>query len=179
MRLVERFTIIVFSIIMIIFAGFTILVSTGLIDVAIFEDIFYILSENIVPTICICILLILWSIANMFIKSDNKYENVNGVLMENENGSLFITKESISNLVDSVLKSNSEIKDSTVKVDLDENKDVIINVASVVKDTTAIKEISAKLQENIKLAIKRATDLEVREVNIRVKNIDHEKKSVS
>lgn len=179
MRLVERFTIIVFSIIMIIFAGFTILVSTGLIDVAIFEDIFYILSENIVPTICICILLILWSIANMFIKSDNKYENVNGVLMENENGSLFITKESISNLVDSVLKSNSEIKDSTVKVDLDENKDVIINVASVVKDTTVIKEISAKLQENIKLAIKRATDLEVREVNIRVKNIDHEKKSVS
>lgn len=174
MRLLERFSIIVFSIIIIVLSGFTILVGTDLISVDIFDDIFDVLSENIVTTICVCILFILWSILNIVFKSDKNYENINGVLLENENGSLLITKESISNLVDSVLKNNGEIRDSSVKIDFDANKDVIVNVVAVVKDTTIIKEVSAKIQENIKLTIKKATDLEVRQVNIKVKNVDQE-----
>ena len=75
MRIVERFSIIVFSVVVLILSGFTILVSTELINVDIFEDIFRVLNENIVATVCICILLCLWSIANIFFKSDSKNEN--------------------------------------------------------------------------------------------------------
>ena len=114
MRLVERFSIIVFSIIVLILSGFTILVSTNLIDVDIFNDIFELLSENIIATICVCIIFILWSIANIFFKSDANNENANGVLLENENGSLLITKDYISNLVESVLKNNSDVKEENV-----------------------------------------------------------------
>ena len=175
MRLVERFSIIVFSIIVMILAGITILVSSELISIDIFENIFDILSSNIGLTICIGILFILWSIANIFFKSDSKYENSNGILLENENGSLLITKDSISNLVESVLRKTDDIKEQNVKIDFDSNKDVIINVSAVVKDTI-IKDISTKIQENVKMTIKKATDLEVKEVNIKVKNVDQEKK---
>ena len=176
MRLVERFSIIVFSIIVMILAGITILVSSELISIDIFENIFDILSSNIGLTICIGILFILWSIANIFFKSDSKYENSKGILLENENGSLLITKDSISNLVESVLRKTDDIKEQNVKIDFDSNKDVIINVSAVVKDTTIIKDISTKIQENVKMTIKKATDLEVKEVNIKVKNVDQEKK---
>ncbi len=175
MRFVERFSIIVFSIIVLILSGFTILVSTDLINVDIFTDIFDWLNENVVATVCVCVLLCLWSIANMFFKSDSKSENANGVLMENENGSLLITKESISNLVESVLKKNQDINDSNVKIEFDENRDVIINVIMTVKDNIVIKNTSSKLQESIKLTIKKATDLDVTSVNIKVKNVEQEK----
>jgi len=175
MRFVERFSIIVFSIIVLILSGFTILVSTDLINVDIFTDIFDWLNENVVATVCICVLLCLWSIANMFFKSDSRSENANGVLMENENGSLLITKESISNLVESVLKKNQDINDSSVKIEFDENRDVIINIIMTVKDNIVIKNISSKLQESIKLTIKKATDLDVTSVNIKIKNVEQEK----
>lgn len=175
MRIVERFSIIVFSVVVLILSGFTILVSTELINVDIFEDVFRVLNENIVATVCICILLCLWSIANIFFKSDSKNENSNGVLMENENGSLLITKESISNLVESVLKKSQDIKESSVKIEFDLNRDLIINIIATVKDNVVIKNISSKLQENIKLTIKKATDLDVSSVNIKIKNVEQEK----
>ena len=179
MRLVERFSIIVFSIIVLILSGFTILVSTNLIDVDIFNDIFELLSENIIATICVCIIFILWSIANIFFKSDANNENANGVLLENENGSLLITKDSISNLVESVLKNNSDVKEENVKIDFDSNRDVIINLVISIKDNAVIKNTSSKLQESIKLLIKKATDLDVKEINIKIKGVEQEKKNQS
>ncbi len=177
MRLVERFSMIVFSVIVLILSGFTILVSTDIVSIDFLESIVDVLSENIVLTVCICIIFVLWSIANIFFRSDSKGEKSNGVLLENANGSLLITKDSISNLVESVLKKNQDIKESSVKIEIDENKDVIINIIAVIKDNVVIKDTSSKLQENIKLAIKKATDLDVTNVNIKIKSVEQEKKT--
>ena len=173
MRLVERFSIIVFSGLVLILSCFTMFVSTNLISVSVFEDLFEVLSI----TICVCVLLSLWSIANVFLKSDSRKENVNGILLENENGSLLITKDSISNLVESVLKKNSDVKQESVKIEFTTNKDIIINIVVSVKDSIVMKETSAKLQENIKMIIKKATDLDVKEINIKIKGIEQEKKT--
>ena len=172
MRMMERFSIIVFSIIVLILSAFTILVSIEIVSIDVFENIIEVLNENVVLT---SILLCLWSIANIFLKSDSKSENSNGVLMENENGSLLITKESISNLVESVIKKNQEIKDSNVKIEFDSNRDVVINVIAVLKENVVIKNTSSKLQENIKLTVKKTTDLDVSSVNIKIKNVEQEK----
>lgn len=177
MRLVERFSIIVFSIIVLVLSGFTILVSTSLVNVDVLEDVFEVLSHNVILTVCICVLLALWSIANMFFKSDSKNENPNGVLLENENGSLLITKDSISNLVESALKKASDVKQENVKIDFDTDRNILINLVISVKDSTVMKETSAKLQENIKMTVKRATDLDVRQINIKIKGIEQEKKA--
>ena len=97
--------------------------------------------------------------------------------MENANGSLLITKDSISNLVESVLRKNQDIKEANVKIEIDENKDVIINIIVVIKDNIVIKDTSARLQESIKMAIKKATDLDVSNVNIKIKSVEQEKKT--
>ena len=143
--------------------------------VDIFDDMFSFFNENIIATICICLLLALWSIANIFFKSDSNSEISNGVLLENENGSLLITKDSICNLVDSVLKKNTDIKDSNVKIEFDQNKDIMINIVAVIKDNVVIKDTSSRLQENIKLTVKKATDLDVSNINIKIKNVEQEK----
>ena len=175
MRAVERFSIIVFSIIVLILSGLTILISCDIVSVDIFDDMFSFFNENIIATICICLLLALWSIANILFKSDSNSEISNGVLLENENGSLLITKDSICNLVDSVLKKNTDIKDSNVKIEFDQNKDIMINIVAVIKDNVVIKDTSSRLQENIKLTVKKATDLDVSNINIKIKNVEQEK----
>lgn len=177
MKLVERFSIIVFSVLVFIVSGFIVLVSTDLVGMDVVENIFNFLSDNIVSTVCIGLIMILWSIANIFFKDNSSKENSNGILLENENGSLLITKESISNLVESELRNTEEIKDYNVKIEFDSKRDLIINVVMTVKDQAVIKEISAKVQENIKLTIKRATDLEVNQINIKIKNVEQEKKA--
>lgn len=176
MRLVERFSIIVFSIMIFILSVLTILVSADIVSSDIFIDMFSKFNENIVLTICICLLLALWSVANIFFKSDSDNEITNGVLLENENGSLLITRDSICNLVDSVLKKNQDIKDSNVKIEFDENRDIVINIVATIRDNAVIKDTSSKLQESIKLTVKRATDLDVSNVNIKIKNVEQEKK---
>lgn len=176
MRLVERFSIIVFSILILVLSIFTMFVSVDIVNVDVFEDIFGYLSANMVYTICICVLLAFWSIANIFFKSDSKNQNTNGVLLKNENGSLLITRESISNLVGAVLKKSTDIKEESIKIDFDNERNIVINLVISVKDSTIIKDVSAKIQENIKLTIKKATDLEVKEINIKVKGVEQEKK---
>lgn len=177
MRLVERFSIIVFSIIVFILSIFTVLVSCNIVSIDVITNIVSKFNDNIVLTICVCLLLALWSIANIFFKSDSQAEMTNGILLENGNGSLLITKESISNLVDSVLKKNQDVKDANVKIEFDTNRDLVINIVATIKDNAVIKDTSSKLQEDIKFAVKRTTDLEVSNVNIKVKNVEQEKKA--
>ncbi|MCI8290712.1 MAG: alkaline shock response membrane anchor protein AmaP [Clostridia bacterium] len=176
MRFIERFSIIVFSILILVFSIFTMFVTCDIVNVSIFEDIFEYLSENMVYTICISVVLSLWSIANIFVKSDSKNSNTNGILLENENGSLLITKDSISNLVGAVLKKSTDVKEESIKIDFDNNKNIVINIVISVKDSTIIKDTSAKLQESIKMIVKKATDLEVKEINIKIKGVEQEKK---
>ena len=59
MRMMERFSIIVFSIIVLILSAFTILVSIEIVSIDVFENIIEVLNENVVLTICISILLII------------------------------------------------------------------------------------------------------------------------
>ena len=59
-------------------------------------------------------------------------------------------------------------KDNTVQVYVNLN----------VKENAVIKELSTNLQTKIKETIKKTSDLEVKEVNIKVKNIEPEKEIV-
>lgn len=174
MKLFERFSMVVFSALVLVLSIFTMLVSVDIISVGVFDDIFGFLSAHMAYTVCTCVVLSLWGIANVVLR-DAKSENTNGVLLKNENGSLLITKDSISNLVGAVLKKSTDVKEESVKIDFDNDRDIIINLIVSVKDSTIIKDTSAKLQEDIKLIVKKATDLEIKEINIKIKGVEQEK----
>ena len=54
---------------------------------------------------------------------------------------------------------------------LDKDRNLIVYVTAVVSKDVMIKDISNELQRRIKDAMKRTADLDVKEVNIRIKNI--------
>ena len=62
-------------------------------------------------------------------------------------------------------------------MDKDNNLTVYVNL--VVRENAVIKELSTNLQNKIKDTIKKASDLEVKEVNIKVKNIEPVKENTT
>ena len=109
---------------------------------------------------------------------DEKEEYKNGILLENSNGKLLITKETIENLVNAVVKGFDSAEDVSTKIELDQENNLKVFVNLSVKENAVIKELSTNLQNKIKEAIKKSSDLEVKEVNIKVKNIEPAKVNV-
>ena len=93
-------------------------------------------------------------------------------MLENSNGKLLITRETIENLVNGVVKGFDSAEDVTTKIELDKENNLNVFVNLTVKENAVIKELSTNLQNKIKDTIKKASDLEVKEVNIKVKNIE-------
>ena len=122
----------------------------------------------------------LLAIKCIFFESGSKDEiqYKNGILLENSDGKLLITKETLENLIISVVKGFESAEDVVTKVELDKENNVIVFVNLSVKENAIIKELSTNLQSRIKSTIKRATDLEVKQVNIKIKDIEPVKKAV-
>ena len=58
---------------------------------------------------------------------------------------------------------------------MDKDRNLIVYVTAVVSKDVMIKDISNELQRRIKDAMKRTADLDVKEVNIKIKNITSKK----
>lgn len=103
-------------------------------------------------------------------KQDVDYKN--GILLENSDGKLLITKDTLENLVNGVAKGFEGAENITTRVELDKENNVIVFVNLNVKENASIKDLSTNLQTKIKTTIKNTSDLEVKEVNIKVKDIE-------
>ena len=82
-----------------------------------------------------------------------------------------ISKETLENLVNSVALNFQSTEDVLTRVELDKENNVKVYINLVVSQDVIIKDLSANLQTKIKEKIKKATDLEVKEVNITVKKV--------
>ena len=102
-------------------------------------------------------------------KQDTMLEK--GVLLENENGKLLISRETIQNLVNGVIKKCKSAEEVTTKVILSKENKVDIEVTMYVLQDAIIKDLSNNLQIQIKETIKKSLDLDVRQVNIKIKNV--------
>ena len=128
-------------------------------------------SSNVILGISIvCILLALKTI--FFSSFSDKNDKVNqGVLLENENGKLMISKETLENLVNSVAIGFGGTEEVNTRIELDNDNNVKVYANLIVSTDAVIKNLSSNLQKKIKEKVKNATDLEVKEVNIKIKNV--------
>lgn len=177
MKTIEKITLVLFSTIMLIISIILCLSIFGWIDVEFLGDIINNAISNTVTSnilLVLSIIFILLSIRCIFFDSSakEKEEYKNGILLENSNGKLLITKETIENLVNAVVKGFDSAEEVTTKIELDKDNNVRVFVNLVVKENAVIKELSTNLQNKIKDTIKKSSDLEVKEVNIKVKNIE-------
>ena len=115
----------------------------------------------------------LFAIICIFVDSSNEKskKTERDVLMKNNNGQLIISRTTIENLVNAVINDFSGVKESMTRIQLDEQNNVIVLVNLIVTKDVVIKELTLNLQNKIKEEIKKTSDLEVKEVNVRIKNV--------
>lgn len=181
MKILERIALILFSIIMLFVSIVSCLVIFNIMELkTIFNFLEDIIENQTVTRVILgfAIVSILLAIKSLFFPSKikKKQEIKTGVLLENKDGRLLISRDTIENLVNSVVKSFTDAVDVQTKVHLDADNNITVFVSLLVKEEAIIKELSANIQNKIKETVKRSTDLDVNQININIKNIENQTK---
>ncbi len=183
MKLIEKTTLVLFSTIMLVISVIFCLLIFGWLDIDLAGKIVQGILNNEVSSniiLGLSIIFILLAIRCIFFDSSSKKqeEMKNGVLLKNADGQLFITKQTIENLVNNIVKGFDSAEEIQTSVELDKDSRVSVLVNITVGENAVIKELSTNLQTKIKEVVKKSTDLEVKEVNIKVKNVESAKQNV-
>lgn len=179
MKTLDKIGLIVFSNLILILSVIICLLIFGWLDV---ESVYFIiklaLNDQITTNIflVLSVIFILLAIKCIFFTSEDKKINgiKDGILLKNDDGELVISKTTLEELVNKVVKGFDSAQDVTSRIILDEEKNLIVYVTLSVKENAVIKELSTNLQTKIKTAIKKTSDLEVKEVNISIKELQKE-----
>lgn len=181
MKILEQIAFTVFSVIILILCLALCLILFNWIEISnIYAIIQYLKSTQTITNISlgISIVLMLLAVKAIFFPSyaKEKEQKSEGILLENETGKLLISIETIENLVKGVVVGFPNVKNVNCKVKLDKSvNNVIIDLNLVVASETVIKELSANLQNKIKEVIKTTTEIEVKSIDIKIKNIEAQK----
>ena len=178
MKLLEKFTLTLFSIIVLIMSIVVLGIMFNFWEISIVvkcilfitDDIYAFRTALIFGTICI-----LLAIKGIFFKSKSQDLAKDGIVLENGSGKLVISKESLENLVASVSKEIPGADVLSSRTVLDKEKNLRVYVVITVSKDLMLKDVSTELQNKIKDAMKKTADLEVKEVNIKIKNITAKK----
>ncbi len=180
MKFLDKFNLVIFSIIILILSLIMCILSFGWLDLNVaMEGVEFLITDTIARgiTLGVSIVLILLAMKSIFFNSfsKDKVSSKDGILLENDSGKLLVSRDTIESLTNAVVKSFDSAENVMTKVDVDEENHVKIYITLYVYPDAVIKELSNKLQSNVKDTIKKSLDLEVTEVNIRIKNISVKK----
>lgn len=181
MKILEQIALTIFSVIILILCLALCLVLFNWIEIAdIYMIIKYLKSTQTLTNISlvVSIVLMLLAVKSIFFPSyaKEKEQKSEGILLENETGKLLISIETIENLVKGVVAGFPSVKSVNCKVKLDKAvNNVIIDLNLIVASETVIKELSVNLQDKIKEVIKTTTEIEVKAINVKIKNIEAQK----
>ena len=176
MKLLDKFNLVLFSVLILVISLIVCFLSFGWLtmDLAL-DGVKFLITNTLANNIALgaSIILMILAIKSIFFNSfsKEKSENRDGILLENDNGKLLVSKDTIESLANTVVKSFDSSESVMTKVEVDSESHVKIYITLFVYPEAVIKELSSKLQTNVKDTIKKSLDLDVTEVNIRVKNI--------
>ena len=176
MKLVDKVIYFIFSVIIlaIVVVMFTVILNI----VGVVNPVFNFISnipnmsftqEQMIYIVIIEILLFIMAIKGILFQSKLE-ENKDAIILENNSGKLIISRKTLENLVKDISNGVQGVENSFARVNVSKDTELIISIDIVVKEGS-IKDITKKLQEDVKIAIKKASDLNVSEVNVNIKNI--------
>lgn len=175
MKLIDKVIYFIFSTIVL---AIVVIVFMGLLNIGGVNHIFSFIGgmpnmnftqEQITYIIIVGILLIIMAIKGILFQTKLE-ENKDAIILENSSGKLIISRRTLENLVKDISNGVKGVENSAARVNVEKDTDLIISIDIVVKEGS-IKDITKKLQEDVKIAIKKASDLNVSEVNVNIKNI--------
>lgn len=175
MKLIDKVIYFIFSTIVL---AIVVIVFMGLLNIGGVNHIFSFIGgmqnmsftqEQMTYIIIVGILLIIMAIKGILFQTKLE-ENKDAIILENSSGKLIISRRTLENLVKDISNGVKGVENSSARVNVEKDTDLIISIDIVVKEGS-IKDITKKLQEDVKIAIKKASDLNVSEVNVNIKNI--------
>ena len=177
MKLLDRFILTIFSFIMILLSVISILVLTRVLDIT---TIYFMISSGmgnelgVKIAIGVFIFFILLAIKAIFLRgeyAEKDYEEFKeSIVLENDDGRLVVSKDTLVNLVDGAASSFKGVSSVDTKLFVDQNMDISVIETIEVTDDTVLKDISNNMQLKIKEVVKKAIDLELKKIDIRIKN---------
>ena len=178
MKFIERTSLKIFFFILLFISISILLIMFEIIPNTIYTDGLAFLMDDTTYrkiTIGVCIFIILLALKSIFTRLKPVDVTRNGIILENANGKLIISRESLENLINGIAKEMPGAENAVSRILLDTDKNLIININLTVLGNVVIKEITVELQKRVKEALRRTADLEVRLVNINIKNINSKK----
>ncbi len=178
MKFLEKLALILFSLIMSVISIGLILIMLDVIQISVItKTISLILKDDfsIKLTVGVAVVTLLLALKCIFFGSEPEDDGRNGVTLENGAGKLVISKESLENIIANIVKEVQGIEAISSRTILDKNNNLVVYVTTLVSKDMMIKDVSAQIQDKIKEALSKTADLEVRQVNVKVKNITNKK----
>ena len=178
MKFLDKVGLVLFSIIVLIISILLFMIGFNWIE----PSIFSVLVSNVLISqtgtyimIGVSVFLILLSVKCLFFggATPKTQKSTEGILLQNGDGKLLITKDTLQNVVEGVVKGYNNILDSEVEIKIDKQNNVGIDLMISVYDDIIIKNVTSELQNRIKTTVKNCTDLDVNSVDIGVRQVEH------
>lgn len=181
MKFLERFTLVIYSLIILILSIIVSLLIFNWMDFRTVTNMVEALITGSVSskiTLGVCVVFILLSIKCMFFdeKSKEVMKESQGILLKNENGQLMISRETIDNMVKHAVTGFENVRECDTRIDVNEENKLNITLFLTVNENVVIKELAGNLQTKIKEDVKRIADLDVQDVNVKVMSLQENKK---
>ena len=181
MKIIDRISLVIFSIVILALSLTTGFVIAGWLEIDLLAEIATkILSHHITGPISLVLVIVFSILAtkSIFFNSNAKEKSKEGILLENENGKLLVSKDTVENITETVIKNFESIENSTTRVDVDNENKISIFISLSVYSEAVIKDLAAKIQNDVKVAVKNSLDLEIKAVNVRIKNVTAKKENI-
>ncbi len=183
MKVLDRIGLTVFSVLILIISVIICSLAFGWLSPVTLYEVIKIALNDVVTTnimLALSIAFILLAIKCIFFSTDKEKINgiKDGILLQNSDGQLVISKSTLEELVNNIVKGFDSTQDVTSKIILDEEKNLVVNIMLGVSEKAVIKELSNNIQTRVKSAIKNTADLEVKEVNISIKQLNTAEKDI-
>lgn len=174
MKILDKITLVLFSIIILIISLLLALLIFGWLQFSAITQFYSeIVASSTATNIALgaSIVCALLSLRAIFFGGTYGQPSEDGVLLENEAGKLLISRDTIENLVNGVAKGFENTQSVTTKVIVDSQNQLNVFVTLMVLPNTVINELSMNLQTRIKEVVKNVADLEIKSIDIKIKDI--------
>jgi len=178
MSFLEKLCLKLFSFIIGVLTILVLLILIDIVSISILSRFISIITYNDLSmriSVIVALIIILLSLKCLLFTSKKDEISKEGIILENESGKLVISKESLENMIASVAREIQGTESISSKTILDKERNLKVFVTIVVSRGIMLKQITSELQNKIKDEMKKTADLEVKEVNVRVKNITSKK----
>ena len=181
MKFLERLALVIYSYIVILLSVVLCLLVFNWIDIESLNRIVETLVTGDISSkvvLGLSVVFILLSIKCIFFdeRSKEKLKEAQGILLKNENGELMISKETIDNMVKNAVASFEDIKECKTRIDVNMENQIMITLVLAVNGNTVIKDHASNIQDKVKDEVKKVSDLEVKTVNIKITELQEDKR---